>query len=92
MTARFVSAFVLILTAGFIGLAGALTSMRMVDEVNERLPPDQQFPLLGWHHFEFQPLIREYRRLYPSGRLIARELALAAIAFVLFPAAGRRIR
>jgi len=84
MTARIGIALALLLASGFFGLAASLTSMRMVDEVNAKLSKEQQFGLLGWHYFKSRKMIQEYRRLYPSGRLIARELTLEAIGVVLF--------
>jgi hypothetical protein len=76
-------AIALFLASAFVGLAASVNTMRMVDEVNSKLSPEQQFAPLGWHYFKSRRLIEEYRRLYPSGHLIAREIALAAVAFGL---------
>ena len=54
----------------------------MADKVNERLPEEQRFELLGWHFEKTQRLNREYRRLYPDGRLIWRIRVLWTISFV----------
>jgi hypothetical protein len=74
----------LLIASSFVGVAASLTAMRMVDDVNAKLPPDGQFAQLGWHFVKARRLFKEYRRLYPSGPLIVREITLTAIGFGLF--------
>jgi len=64
-----------------LGLLSTVVSQRMLDQVNERLPKDQQFSPLGWY---FQKTIRlhsEYRRLFPGGNLATRVWTMMALMF-----------
>jgi hypothetical protein len=63
------------------GLVGSLTSVEMVDKVNEMLPKGEQFAPLGWYFSKYQRLNREYKRLYPDGRLLLRVRVLTALMF-----------
>jgi len=63
------------------GLVGSLTSMEMVDKVNEMLPKGEQFAPLGWYFSKYQRLNHEYKRLYPDGRLLLRVRVLTALMF-----------
>ena len=85
ITVKSVVEFVLILWVGGLGLAGSVTGLQMVDEVNAKLPTKEQFNGLGWYPAKTQRLHREYRRLFPSGRLLWRQgiLAVAALLCVL---------
>jgi len=51
-------------------LIGTLSHQEMVDKVNENLSERERFDPLGWYWPKSQRLRREYRRLYPEGRLI----------------------
>lgn len=42
----------------------------MMDKVNKRLPKSEQFDPLGWYLSKNLRLRREYKRLYPDGRLL----------------------
>jgi hypothetical protein len=46
--------------------------LEIVDKVNQRLPQEQQFALLGWYWPKYSRLWREYRMLYPDGKLLRR--------------------
>jgi hypothetical protein len=77
--------------AGF-GLAATLTSFEIVDAVNSKLPPLERFEEYWWGFDKMERLRWEYRRLFPSGRLLRRyDLCLLAglsgllsVAFLLF--------
>ena len=63
------------------GLVGSLTSMEMVDKVNDLLPKGEQFAPLGWYYSKNRQLKREYKRLYPDGRLLLKVRVLTALMF-----------
>ena len=63
------------------GLVGSLTSMEMVDKVNDLLPKGEQFAPLGWYYSKNRRLKREYKRLYPDGRLLLKVQVLTALMF-----------
>jgi hypothetical protein len=46
--------------------------MAIVEAVNAKLPTADQFGELGWGPIKTLRLHREYRRLYPDGRLVTR--------------------
>jgi hypothetical protein len=58
--------------AAICGLLAMFTGYEMMDRVNERLPKEAQFDPLGWYWSKTRRLFREYRRLFPQGRLIFR--------------------
>jgi hypothetical protein len=82
MTLRFASAFVLLLCVGAFGLASTINQFAMVEAVNERLPSREQFDPFWWGPAKILKLQREYRRLYPDGRLLRRQGFLVAAMFV----------
>lgn len=51
-------------------VAGVSMVFAMIGKVNQKLPVDQQISYLGRHPFTHRRIFREYRRLYPSGRLV----------------------
>jgi len=55
----------------------------MVDEVNRKLPEDQQFEHLFWYPTKSLRLIREYKRLYPNGRLNRIRIIVQILLFTL---------
>ena len=56
-----------------------LSHFKMVDQVNAKLPTEQQFSELWWHYFKLRRLLVEYRRLYPLGTLDKRLRFLTGI-------------
>jgi hypothetical protein len=67
--------------SGF-GLATAITHLAIVEGVNAKLPPTEQFGELGWGPVKSFRLHREYRRLYPDGTLLRRAAVLAYLALL----------
>jgi hypothetical protein len=67
--------------SGF-GLATAITHLAIVEGVNAKLPPTEQFGELGWGPVKSFRLHREYRRLYPDGTLLRRAAILAYLALL----------
>jgi hypothetical protein len=51
------------------GLLSTFAGYEMMDKVNAKLPKEDQFDPLGWYWSTTRRLHREYKRLYPSGRL-----------------------
>ena len=61
-----------VIAAMVCGLWSTVVLWKMVDEVNVHLPENQRFPVLGWHPLKYARLLREYRRLCPTGKGIVR--------------------
>jgi len=77
MTVRLTLVFLFLAGVSGFGLAACITQLAIVEAVNAKLPPAEQFGELGWYPMKSLRLHREYRRLYPSGRLLRREGILA---------------
>ena len=73
-------AFLFLACVSGFGLAACMTHLAMVEAVNSKLPPPDQFQQLGWGSMKSLKLHREYRRLYPGGTLLRREGILAYVA------------
>jgi hypothetical protein len=73
----FVCGIVCAMTSGFV-------TWEMMDKVNEKLPPEQRFSALWWYAEKYSRLRREYRRLYPGGRLFVKTRILAAGMILCF--------
>ena len=74
MVLRIVIAALMLVGVMACGLASTIESWRLVDQVNQTLPPDRRFNPIGWHvvkHFDFR---EAYERLgrgrYPPRRLL----------------------
>jgi hypothetical protein len=85
MSARGVVGIAVVIVGSLSGLVGALVNVAMIDKVNARLPKEQQFSYFGRSAQRMLRLWREYRRLFPDGKLHVVEgtLAAAALACVL---------
>jgi hypothetical protein len=81
MTVRLVVALVLLLVVVACGMASTFAAWRIVEEVNPRLPENEKFDPVGWTFPKQLRLFREYRRLYPSGRLVSRFWFLVTAMF-----------
>lgn len=79
---KMVTASVLLLCVGGLGLYASIIQFAIVDAVNEKLPNDEQFQHLGWYLTKTARLRREYRRLYPTGTLLRRQCILSWVALV----------
>ena len=62
-------------------MAAMFTTYGMLDRVNKKLPIEQQFDPLGWYYLKSLRLRREYKRLYPDGRLLSRIRFLTVMIF-----------
>ena len=75
-----------IAVAASLGFFSSILNLRMIDQVNAKLPAEQRFSTIGWHVLKFRSLLAEYRRLYPSGDLDRRLLLVSAISVGMVPA------
>jgi len=82
MTFRLAFTFALLLCVGAFGLASTITGFAIVEAVNAKLPEREQFDPFWWGPSKTSRLRREYRRLYPEGKLLRRQSVLAAAMFV----------
>jgi hypothetical protein len=81
MIALIVIGIVALAGVSICGLVASLTNLEMADKVNEMLPKDEQFFPLGWYFSKTERLHREYKRLYPDGRLLLKFRVLTAMMF-----------
>ena len=76
---------ILLFVSGQICLVRAsLLHLEMVDRVNELLPAEKQFEILGWYLSKYQKARQEYKRFYPDGRLLVRIRNWTIAGFSLF--------
>ena len=75
----FTLAFVLCSSA--FGLASTINQFAIVEAVNAKLPEREQFDPFWWGPSKTSRLRREYRRLYPEGKLLRRQSVLAGAMF-----------
>jgi hypothetical protein len=63
---------------GFVACAisGAIVNFILIEQVNSKLPPEQQFSHFGGTPPKYRRIHEAYRRLYPGGRLITASRAL----------------
>ncbi len=67
------------------GMISTFANWEMMDKVNEKLPREEQFAALGWYLSKNLRLHREYKRLYPDGRLLLKVRVVTAIMFACAP-------
>jgi hypothetical protein len=70
------------LLGGFCGISSSLVVWRMVEDVNPHLAEGERFSPYGWTPLKTMRLLREYRRLCPSGKSIGQLRALVALMFL----------
>jgi hypothetical protein len=61
-----------LILSSMCGILSTFTGYEIMDKVNTKLPKEDQFDPLGWYWSKRSRLHREYKRLYPSGRLFLR--------------------
>ena len=81
MSARVLIGIVAIACVSVCGLIGSVTGWEMMDQVNAMLPESEKFGAFWWYSGKTLRLHREYRRLYPEGRLLFKLYALTALMF-----------
>lgn len=84
MTLRFVAVIALFCVNVTLAITCSFLLFAMVGRVNERLSNENKFEYLGWHFGKLADLLREYKRLYPEGRLGLYFKTLLTTAFILF--------
>ena len=70
MSLRVAVGIVALVCGSICGMTATFKMLGMVDQVNDRLPKEERFDPLGWYLSKSQRLHREYKRLYPDGRLL----------------------
>lgn len=83
MTARYILGAIAYACAVACALVCALLTYSVTDRVNQRMPAKERLGLLWWDFTKHARLRREYRRLYPDGKLL-RNRFMFSIAFFLF--------
>jgi hypothetical protein len=83
MTPRHIAAAAAICLMSICGLSATLVQQRMIGKINERLVRDQQIEPFWFTWSKNRRILREYRRMYPLGRLATFYMVLVAAAFVL---------
>lgn len=80
-----ISAAILLCLAASCCMLSAFCLWQEIGEVNRKLPDDQRLSCWGMHFVKMSKVKREYRRLYPSGKvdLWRRIFQYAAFAFGL---------
>ncbi len=79
MSTRVIVGIVALACISICGLVATLANFELVDKVNDKLPNEEQFALLGWYWSKRQRLHHEYKRLYPEGRLLLKVCVLMAL-------------
>ena len=96
MVLRLIVGVILWIGISACGLTSTVVMSRMVDEVNQRLPKEERFAVLGWYPFKASRLFAEYDRLYPGSNrrrqlrylFILGIALLAGAVFLLKPLMG----
>jgi hypothetical protein len=82
MSLRVAVGIVAVVCVSICGMTATFKMLGMVDQVNERLPKEEQFEPLGWYLTKTQRLHREYKRLYPDGRLLLQYYVACVLGIV----------
>jgi hypothetical protein len=82
MSLRLAVGIVALVCVSICGMTATFKMLAMVDQVNERLPKEEQFDPLGWYLTKTQRLHREYKRLYPDGRLLLQYYVACGLGIV----------
>jgi hypothetical protein len=81
MAIRVIVGIVALVCVPVCGIISTIANWEMVDKVNEKLPKEEQFYHL-WRYAEKSfRLRREYKRLYPNGRLLLKVRMLTVLMF-----------
>ena len=81
MTPRVMIGALALAGAAVCALLSTIVSFQMVNQVNERLAKEDHLAELGWYLPKTLRLHREYKRLYPSGRLLRLVRVLGGLMF-----------
>jgi len=72
MAARIIVGIAALVCGSICAMTAMFTNYKMMDKVNDRLPKAEKFDPLFWYLSKSLRLRREYKRLYPDGRLLFR--------------------
>lgn len=81
MSIRAIVGIAALIGTSVCGLLSALVHFKMVEQLNAKLPKEEQFFLVGWHAPKEFRLFREYRWLFPGKSLHSKFISLAVVAF-----------
>jgi hypothetical protein len=79
MSSRVTIGVIALVFAAACGLISALANLRMVEQVNNKLPREERIEPLGWYFSKTQRLHREYMKLHPDGHLLLMVRLLIAL-------------
>jgi hypothetical protein len=79
-------ALVLFFASTSSNLISNFVMFAIIGEVNRKLPDEERIPYLWWHLGKYQRTLREYRRLYPGGRLVMYHFGSLALGMLLLAA------
>ena len=82
MSVRGLVAIAALVGLSFCGLIASLIHQKIVILVNEGLPKESQFGPMWWYFPKTLRLSREYRRLFPNGKLLWMQRAFGFAMFV----------
>ena len=71
MSVRVAIGVIALVGVSICGLMSTLTNWEMMDAVNAKLSKSEQFGAVWWYAPKTLRLHRDYRRLYPEGRLLS---------------------
>jgi hypothetical protein len=86
MSWRAVGLVLATLTFAVVGMTSVVVAQSMVDEVNQKRPPEDRISPYGWYPGRLLTVVSVYRQVYPNGRRhiqVATLAVVAAIGFVL---------
>ena len=79
MTTRIILAIAALSLATTCMISAGFVMYAMIGKVNRKLPDNDQIGYLGFYWSKVRRIFREYRRLYPGGRLAALYKVLTAV-------------
>jgi hypothetical protein len=82
MTLRITVGIIALVCVPACGLLSSFALYEMMDKVNKKLPRQERFAPAWWYAEKYIRLFREYKRLYPEGRVLTRFHVLTALMFV----------
>jgi uncharacterized protein YggT (Ycf19 family) len=83
MTAQTVMLMVVIAGFAACGITSMVICNAIVEAINQKRDSRNQLEIFWWHMGVYLRVFREYKALYPQGRLIRSYLVAVSIALVL---------
>jgi hypothetical protein len=85
---RVIAICLLIAVGSVLCFAASIVNVKLVNAVNNKLPPDAQFAMFGWWAGKKLRLRYAYKRLYPTKTLLRQADVLTALAMFCVAAAA----